>query len=160
VVIAIAVTKRGQAAGTAGGWLFRGLGSQLVSKQTLAQIDRSAIGNGRSKGAVDRVDAAGAAAFILPLPRSFKVLVVRRRRAPLADRHWAFRRISNADEPVVRAALPWSGLESAARRANPDLLVLSLPLSQGKNSLASRLFGGFPLHIDGDLSRHWRCRLM
>ncbi|OIQ31636.1 MAG: sodium:solute symporter [Alphaproteobacteria bacterium MedPE-SWcel] len=112
--------------------------------QTLARIDASPIGAWQVDGGRwTAITFLSAAAFVC-LPRMFQVMVVENE----DERHlriaaWAFPTylllISIFVIPI--AAL---GLELLPQGANPDLFVLTLPLSQGQNGLAMLSFlGGF-----------------
>ncbi|TNJ43917.1 ATP-binding protein [Phaeobacter sp. B1627] len=112
--------------------------------QTLARIDASPIGAWQVEGGRwTAITFLSAAAFVC-LPRMFQVMVVENE----DERHlriaaWAFPTylllISIFVIPI--AAL---GLELMPQGSNPDLFVLTLPLSQGQNGLAMLSFlGGF-----------------
>jgi len=135
-------------------------------EQTLAQIDRSAIGNGRRSGAVDRVDAAGR---LRPLS-ACRACSASCRLENGDERHlqtasWAFPLYLHADEPVRSCHCRGRAhICFCPKGRNPDFVrPEGRPEGQGKNSLAMFSFlGGFSSgsHIDGELSRHWRCRTM
>lgn len=111
---------------------------------TLARIDASPLGtwsvdNGRWAG----VMLLSAAAFLC-LPRMFQVLVVENDNdAQLRMAAWAFPLyLMGMSLFVVPIAV--TGLELLPPGSNPDLFVLTLPLSQGKEGLAMLSFlGGF-----------------
>ncbi len=111
---------------------------------TLARIDASALGswsvdNGRWAG----IMLLSAAAFLC-LPRMFQVLVVENDNdAQLRMAAWAFPLyLMGMSLFVVPIAV--TGLDLLPPGSNPDLFVLTLPLSQGKEGLAMLSFlGGF-----------------
>jgi len=112
--------------------------------QALAQIDRSALGQWQVEG--DRWAALtllAAAAFIC-LPRMFQVLVVENDdERHLQTASWAFPLYLMLMSLFV-VPIAVVGLDLLPEGSNPDLFVLSLPLSQGQNSLAMFAFlGGF-----------------
>ncbi|KUP92307.1 ATP-binding protein [Tritonibacter horizontis] len=112
--------------------------------QTLARIDASPLGEWQVNGGRWTAITFLAAAAFVCLPRMFQVMVVENE----DERHlriaaWAFPTylllISIFVVPI--AAL---GLELLPQGSNPDLFVLTLPLSQGENGLAMLSFlGGF-----------------
>lgn len=110
----------------------------------LARIDASPLASISSNGArwVGLTLLSGAA--ILCLPRMFQVLVVENSdERHLATAAWAFPLymllISIFVVPIAVA-----GLQEMPQGANPDLFVLTLPLSQGREFLALLAFlGGF-----------------
>ncbi len=112
--------------------------------ETLARIDASDLGTWQTSGSRWATLTFLAATAFLCLPRMFQVMVV-----------------ENADEKHLRIA-SWAfplylmlmslfvvpiaviGLEEMPAGSNPDLFVLSLPLSQGREGLAMFSFiGGF-----------------
>lgn len=112
--------------------------------ETLARIDASPLGswsvnNGRWAG----IMLLSAAAFLC-LPRMFQVLVVENDNdAQLRMAAWAFPLyLMGMSLFVVPIAV--TGLDLLPAGSNPDLFVLTLPLSQGKEGLAMLSFlGGF-----------------
>ena len=112
--------------------------------EVFARIDASEVSTFEVKG--DRwfaLTAVSAAAFIC-LPRMFQVMVVENDdERHLQTASWAFplylMLISLFVVPIAVV-----GLDLLPDSANPDLFVLSLPLSQGQNGLAMLAFlGGF-----------------
>lgn len=112
--------------------------------ETLARIDASSIGQWEvQRGRWVALTMVSAAAFIC-LPRMFQVMVVENdeeRHLQIAS--WAFPLylvlISLFVVPIAVV-----GLDLMPEGSNPDLFVLSLPLSQGQNGLAMLAFlGGF-----------------
>ena len=119
-----------------------GLSGGVVA--TLARIDASELGtwqvnNGRWAG----VMLLSAAAFLC-LPRMFQVLVVENDNdAQLGMAAWAFPLYLMAMSLFV-VPIAVTGLDLLPEGSNPDLFVLTLPLSQGKEGLALLAFlGGF-----------------
>jgi len=112
--------------------------------ETLARIDASKIGTWEVPGGRwAALTMLSAAAFIC-LPRMFQVMVVENddeRHLQIAS--WAFPLyLMMMSLFVVPIAVV--GLDLLPAGTNPDLFVLSLPLSQGQNSLAMLSFlGGF-----------------
>jgi len=112
--------------------------------ETLARIDASDIGTWEVKGSRWAALTMLSAAAFLCLPRMFQVMVVEND----DDRYlhfasWAFPAylmlISLFVVPIAVV-----GLDLMPDGSNPDLFVLSLPLSQGQNGLAMLSFlGGF-----------------
>jgi Na+/proline symporter/nitrogen-specific signal transduction histidine kinase len=119
-----------------------GLGGGLA--QTMARIDASDIGQWQVDGGRWTAITFLAAAAIVCLPRMFQVMVVENE----DERHlrvaaWAFPLylllISLFVIPIAVV-----GLDLMPPGSNPDLFVLSLPLSQGNEGLAMLSFiGGF-----------------
>ncbi|MCZ4266682.1 ATP-binding protein [Rhodobacteraceae bacterium G21628-S1] len=113
-------------------------------EETLARIDRSPIGHWQVDGGRWTAITFLAAAAFVCLPRMFQVMVVENEdERHLRTAAWAFPTylllISIFVVPI--AAL---GLELLPQGSNPDLFVLTLPLSQGQNGLAMLSFlGGF-----------------
>ncbi|MGP6089627.1 ATP-binding protein [Antarctobacter jejuensis] len=112
--------------------------------ETLARIDDSPLGtwqvnNGRWAGLM----LVSAAAFIC-LPRMFQVLVVENDNdAQLRMAAWAFP-IYLMLMSLFIVPIAVVGLELMPEGANPDLFVLTVPLSQGQDGLAMLSFlGGF-----------------
>lgn len=110
----------------------------------LARIDRSAIADwdlqpGRFAGLT-----FVAAAAVLTLPRMFQVLVVENvDERHLATASWAFPAYLMLMSLFV-VPIAVIGLERMPPDANPDLFVLTLPLSEGQGKLALLAFlGGF-----------------
>ncbi|MCG7628498.1 ATP-binding protein [Epibacterium sp. MM17-32] len=113
-------------------------------EQVLARVDRSPIGQWQVDGGRWTAITFLAAAAFVCLPRMFQVMVVENE----DERHlriaaWAFPTylllISIFVVPIAAV-----GLELLPQGANPDLFVLTLPLSQGQNGLAMLSFlGGF-----------------
>ncbi|WP_417816760.1 ATP-binding protein [Tritonibacter scottomollicae] len=113
-------------------------------EQVLDRVDQSPIGGWQVDGGRWTAITFLAASAFVCLPRMFQVMVVENE----DERHlrvaaWAFPTylllISIFVVPI--AAL---GLELLPEGANPDLFVLTLPLSQGQNGLAMLSFlGGF-----------------
>lgn len=112
--------------------------------ETLARIDASplgswSVGNGRWAGLM----LLSAAAFLC-LPRMFQVLVVENENDhQLRMAAWAFPLyLMGMSLFVVPIAV--TGLDLLPAGSNPDLFVLTLPLSQGQEGLAMLAFlGGF-----------------
>ncbi|MEM9248418.1 MAG: sodium:solute symporter family protein, partial [Pseudomonadota bacterium] len=110
----------------------------------LARIDASPIATWQ----VDPTRWAGlifcSAAAVLCLPRMFQVLVVENAdEAHLATASWAFPLYLFAMSLFV-VPIAVLGLERMPEGANPDMLVLTLPLAEGQESLAVLAFlGGF-----------------
>ncbi|MFK7834934.1 MAG: ATP-binding protein [Sulfitobacter sp.] len=112
--------------------------------ETLARIDNSAIGTWEVQGSRWAALTMLSAAAFLCLPRMFQVMVVENddeRYLQIAS--WAFPAylmlISLFVVPIAVV-----GLDLLPAGSNPDLFVLSLPLSQGQNGLAMLSFlGGF-----------------
>lgn len=111
---------------------------------TLARIDASDIGRWEVEGGRWVALTMVSAAAFLCLPRMFQVMVVENdeeRHLQIAS--WAFPLylvlISLFVVPIAVV-----GLDLMPEGSNPDLFVLSLPLSQGQNGLAMLAFlGGF-----------------
>ena len=119
-----------------------GLGGGLSA--TLAQVDASAIGTWQVQGGrwVTLTLLSGIA--FLCLPRMFQVMVVENddeRQLQIAS--WAFPLYLMLMSLFV-VPIAVVGLNLLPEGSNPDLFVLSLPLSQGQNGLAMLAFlGGF-----------------
>ncbi|MEH6675503.1 MAG: sensor histidine kinase [Sulfitobacter sp.] len=113
-------------------------------EQTLAQIDRSAIGQWQVEGGRWTALTLLAAAAFICLPRMFQVLVVENGdERHLQTASWAFPLYLMLMSLFV-VPIAVVGLDLLPEGSNPDLFVLSLPLSQGQNSLAMFAFlGGF-----------------
>ncbi|MDG1458409.1 MAG: sensor histidine kinase [Pseudoprimorskyibacter sp.] len=112
--------------------------------ETLARIDASELGRwdvrpGRWAG----LTLLAAAAFMC-LPRMFQVLVVENEdEGHLRTASWAFPLYLMLMSLFV-VPIAVLGLESMPAGSNPDMFVLSVPLSQGQNGLAIFSFlGGF-----------------
>ena len=120
-----------------------GLGGGLG--ETLARIDASArlgewhIANGRWSGLIFLAGAA-----FLTLPRMFQVLVVENEdERHLRTASWAFPSYVMLMSLFVMP-IAVAGLSTLPRGSNPDMFVLTLPLSQGQTGLAVFSFiGGF-----------------
>lgn len=120
-----------------------GLGGGVV--ETLARIDASPrlgqwhVASGRWSGLI----FLAAAAFIC-LPRMFQVLVVENEdERHLRTASWAFPTYVMLMSLFVMP-IAVAGLTMLPRGANPDMFVLTLPLSQGQSGLAVFSFiGGF-----------------
>ena len=84
------------------------------------------------------------AAAVMTLPRMFQVLVVETSdEAHLATASWAFP-LYLAAMSIFVVPIAVVGLQMLPAEANPDLFVLTLPLSQGQGGLAMLAFlGGF-----------------
>ena len=112
--------------------------------ETLARIDASDLGTWNTNGSRWATLTFLSAAAFLCLPRMFQVMVVENddeRHLQIAS--WAFplylMLISLFVVPIAVI-----GLEVLPEGSNPDLFVLSLPLSQGRDGLAMLSFlGGF-----------------
>ncbi len=112
--------------------------------ETVARIDASPIGTWQtSDGRWSALIVLSAAAFVC-LPRMFQVMVVENddeRHLQIAS--WAFPLYLLAISLFV-VPIAVIGLEVMPIGANPDLYVLTVPLSQGQNGLAMLAFlGGF-----------------
>lgn len=112
--------------------------------ETMAAIDQSAINVWQFDGARwTSIMFLSAAAFIA-LPRMFQVMVVENEdESHLFTASWAFPiYVLLVSLFVVPIAI--TGLEKFPSDANPDLFVLTVPLSEGRNGLAMFAFiGGF-----------------
>ncbi|MFD2739908.1 ATP-binding protein [Sulfitobacter aestuarii] len=112
--------------------------------QALARIDASAIGTWQVAGSRWTALILLSAAAFLCLPRMFQVLVVENedeRHLQIAS--WAFPLYMLLMSLFV-VPIAVLGLDLLPPGSNPDLFVLSLPLSQGQNGLAMLSFlGGF-----------------
>ena len=144
VVIAIAVEAivKLLALIAVGVFVVWGLAGGLT--EAMAQIDRSDIGVWQVDGGRWAALTLLAAAALICLPRMFQVLVVENddeRHLQIAS--WAFPLyLMMMSLFVVPIAVV--GLNLLPEGSNPDLFVLSLPLSQGQNNLAMLAFlGGF-----------------
>lgn len=112
--------------------------------ETVARIDASPIGTWQTSGGRwTALIVVSAAAFVC-LPRMFQVMVVENddeRHLQIAS--WAFPLYMLAISLFV-VPIAVIGLELMPAGANPDLYVLTVPLSQGQNGLAMLAFlGGF-----------------
>ncbi|MEQ6204309.1 ATP-binding protein [Sulfitobacter sp. HNIBRBA2951] len=112
--------------------------------ETFARIDASPIGTWQAGGGRwSALIVLSAAAFVC-LPRMFQVMVVENedeRHLQIAS--WAFPLYLLAISLFV-IPIAVVGLELMPAGSNPDLFVLTLPLSQGENGLAMLAFlGGF-----------------
>ena len=111
---------------------------------TLERIDASAIGTWEVQGSRWVALMALSAAAFLCLPRMFQVMVVENddeRQLQIAS--WAFPLYLMLMSLFV-VPIAVVGLDLMPEGSNPDLFVLSLPLSQGQNGLAMLSFlGGF-----------------
>ncbi len=112
--------------------------------ETLARIDASDIGQWQMNGGrwAGLIFLSGAA--FLTLPRMFQVLVVENEdETHLRIASWAFPAYLMAMSLFV-VPIAAIGLERMPTGANPDLFVLTLPLSEGQEGLAMLAFlGGF-----------------
>ena len=112
--------------------------------QMMARIDTSPIGAWQMDGSRWAALTALAGAAFLCLPRMFQVLVVENddeRHLQIAS--WAFPLYLMLMSLFV-VPIAVIGLDVLPRGANPDFFVLTVPLSQGQNSLAMLSFlGGF-----------------
>lgn len=112
--------------------------------ETMARIDASDLGTWQTSGSRWAALTFLAAAAFLCLPRMFQVMVVENEdEKHLRIASWAFplylMLISLFVIPIAVI-----GLEVLPEGSNPDLFVLSLPLSQGREGLAMLSFlGGF-----------------
>ncbi|AXI47073.1 sodium:solute symporter [Sulfitobacter sp. SK012] len=113
-------------------------------QDTLARIDASEIGTWQVDGSRWAALIVLAAAAFVCLPRMFQVMVVENddeRHLQIAS--WAFPLYLMLMSLFV-VPIAVVGLDLMPAGANPDLFVLSLPLSQGQNGLAMLAFlGGF-----------------
>ena len=112
--------------------------------ETVARIDASPIGMWQTSGSRwTALIVVSAAAFVC-LPRMFQVMVVENddeRHLQIAS--WAFPLYLMAISLFV-VPIAVIGLELMPAGSNPDLYVLTVPLSQGQNGLAMLAFlGGF-----------------
>ena len=112
--------------------------------ETVARIDASPIGTWQTSGGRwSALIVISAAAFVC-LPRMFQVMVVENddeRHLQIAS--WAFPLYLLAISLFV-VPIAVIGLELLPAGSNPDLFVLTVPLSQGQNGLAMLAFlGGF-----------------
>lgn len=112
--------------------------------ETLARIDASSIGGWQAQGGRWSALIFLSAAAFLCLPRMFQVLVVENddeRHLQIAS--WAFPLYLMLMSLFV-VPIAVTGLDLMPAGSNPDLYVLSIPLSQGHNGLAMFAFlGGF-----------------
>ncbi|QFT59620.1 Alkaline phosphatase synthesis sensor protein PhoR [Sulfitobacter sp. THAF37] len=144
VVIAIAVEAivKLVASLAVGIFVVWGLGGGVA--QTLARVDASAIGEWQVQGGRWAALTLLSAAAFLCLPRMFQVMVVENddeRHLQIAS--WAFPLYLLLMSLFV-VPIAVVGLDLMPPGSNPDLFVLSLPLSQGRDSLAMLSFlGGF-----------------
>ena len=111
---------------------------------TLARIDASASGQWEVQGSRWAALTLLAAAAFVCLPRMFQVLVVENDdERYLGIASWAFPLYMMLMSLFV-VPIAVVGLDLMPAGSNPDLFVLSLPLSQGRNGLAMLAFlGGF-----------------
>ena len=112
--------------------------------ETLARIDASRLGEWQvNSGRWVGITMLSAAAFLC-LPRMFQVLVVESdSESQLAMASWAFPLYLMLMSLFI-VPIAVVGLEVLPAGSNPDLFVLTLPLSQGQNGLAVLSFlGGF-----------------
>ena len=125
-----------------GGFVVWGLAGGV--EQTLARIDASPIGAWQVQGGRWTALTLLSAAAFLCLPRMFQVMVVENddeRHVQIAS--WAFPAYLMLMSLFV-VPIAVVGLDLLPAGSNPDLFVLSLPLSQGQNGLAMLAFlGGF-----------------
>ncbi len=112
--------------------------------ETMTRIDASEIGAFRVQGSRWAALTALSGAALLCLPRMFQVMVVENddeRYLQIAS--WAFPLYMLLMSLFV-VPIAVVGLDLLPEGSNPDLFVLSLPLSQGQNGLAMLSFlGGF-----------------
>lgn len=112
--------------------------------ETMARIDASPIGTWQVQGGRWMALTMLSAAAFLCLPRMFQVMVVENddeRHVQIAS--WAFPAYLMLMSLFV-VPIAVVGLDLLPAGSNPDLFVLSLPLSQGQNGLAMLAFlGGF-----------------
>ena len=112
--------------------------------ETLARIDASDLGTWQTDGSRWAMLTFLSAAAFLCLPRMFQVMVVENedeRHLQIAS--WAFPLYLMLMSLFV-VPIAVIGLEVLPAGSNPDLFVLSLPLSQGREGLAMLSFlGGF-----------------
>ncbi|QUJ77378.1 sodium:solute symporter [Sulfitobacter albidus] len=112
--------------------------------ETLARIDASPIGSWQTSGSRwSALIVLSAAAFVC-LPRMFQVMVVENDdERHLQSASWAFPLYLMAMSLFV-VPIAVVGLGTLPADANPDLYVLSVPLNEGQNGLATLAFlGGF-----------------
>ncbi|MGB3245361.1 MAG: ATP-binding protein [Sulfitobacter sp.] len=144
VVIAVAVEAvvKLVALLAVGSFVVWGLGGGVT--ETLSRIDASPIGAWEVQGGRWVALTMLAAAAFLCLPRMFQVMVVENddeRHLQIAS--WAFPLYLMLMSLFVMP-IAVVGLNLLPQGSNPDLFVLSLPLSQGQNGLAMLAFlGGF-----------------
>lgn len=144
VVMAIAVEAvvKLTALMAVGGFVVWGLAGGVT--ETLARIDASAMGQWRVDGGRWAGLMLLSAAAFLCLPRMFQVLVVENdndRQLRMAA--WAFPLYLMLMSLFV-VPIAVVGLDLLPAGSNPDLFVLTLPLSQGREGLALLTFlGGF-----------------
>ncbi|NDV51097.1 MULTISPECIES: ATP-binding protein [unclassified Salipiger] len=119
-----------------------GLGGGLT--ETLARIDASDLGQWRIDGGRWAGVMLLSAAAFLCLPRIFQVLVVENdNETHLRTASWAFPLYLGLMSLFV-VPIAVIGLDLLPEGSNPDLFVLTLPLSQGQGGLAVLSFlGGF-----------------
>ncbi|MEM9576592.1 MAG: sensor histidine kinase [Pseudomonadota bacterium] len=112
--------------------------------ETMARIDASDLGTWQTDGSRWTALTFLSAAAFLCLPRMFQVMVVENQdEAHLKIASWAFPLYLFLMSLFV-VPIAVIGLEVMPEGSNPDLFVLSLPLSQGREGLAMFSFlGGF-----------------
>ena len=112
--------------------------------EAMERIDRSALGAWQVDGGRWAALTLLAAAAFLCLPRMFQVMVVENDdERHLQTASWAFPLYLMLMSLFV-VPIAVVGLDLMPEGSNPDLFVLSIPLSQGQNSLAMFAFlGGF-----------------
>lgn len=112
--------------------------------ETMARIDQSDIGTWQVDGGRWAALTFLSAAAFLCLPRMFQVMVVENAdEAHLRTASWAFPGYLLLMSLFV-VPIAVMGLERLPAGSNPDLFVLTLPLSEGQNGLAIFSFlGGF-----------------
>ncbi|HBM61752.1 MAG TPA: sodium:solute symporter [Citreicella sp.] len=144
VVMAIAVEAVVKLAAllAVGVFVVWGLGGGLSA--TLARIDASALGRWEIDGGRWAGLMLLSAAAFLCLPRIFQVLVVENdHETHLRTASWAFPLYLGLMSLFV-VPIAVIGLDLMPAGSNPDLFVLTLPLSQGQDGLAVLSFlGGF-----------------
>lgn len=125
-----------------GGFVVWGLMGGL--RGTLHAIDASALGQVHLEGGRWVGLTMLSAAAFLCLPRMFQVLVVENDNdAQLRLASWAFPAYLLAMSLFI-VPIAVAGLQLLPQGANPDLFVLTVPLSQGQDALAVLVFlGGF-----------------
>ncbi|ETX26715.1 sensor histidine kinase [Roseivivax isoporae] len=144
VVMAIAVEAVVKLAALLSVGIFVVWGLSGGVAETLARIDASALGSWQADGGRWAGITFLSAAAFLCLPRIFQVLVVEAGDdAHLRTASWAFPAYLMLMSLFV-VPIAVVGLDLMPAGANPDLFVLTVPLSQGQEGLAVLSFlGGF-----------------
>ncbi|EPX85621.1 ATP-binding protein [Salipiger mucosus] len=144
VVMAIAVEAVVKLAALLAVGVFVVWGVSGGVEQTLARIDASALGRWRIDGGRWAGLMLLSAAAFLCLPRIFQVLVVENDdETHLRTASWAFPLYLGLMSLFV-VPIAVAGLDLLPPGSNPDLFVLTVPLSQGRDGLAMLSFlGGF-----------------